>query len=207
MYSNVIKRNEVHHIEYLGGFFMRIPVLALLAVLAWRVPRIHDDAIALRAHDLDGAVSAAASLCLIAGCIYLLAVIIASWRAQHGKRWAVLVQRCAPAALRIGIVTVMAAGIAQPAGAMDGPHDLHGLEFPDRPVSPRPHTGEQESAQHTVRGGESLWSIAAGSLPADATNSAVARSWRAWWQTNRKVIGADPDVIHPGQVLQAPDHQ
>src|SRR5699024_3166101 len=113
--------------------------------------------------------------------------------------------RCAPAVLRIGIVTIMATGIAQPAGAMDGPHDLHGLEYPDRPMSPRPSADEH--VQHTVRAGESLWSIAADDLPVGATNRAIDRSWRAWWRANRKVIGADPHVIRPGQVLHAPDSQ
>src|SRR5699024_9843882 len=134
MYSNVTKRNQTHHIECNGGFFMRITDFVLLAVLAWRIPRIRDDAVAVRAHDLDGAVGAAASLCLIAGCAYLLAVIVASWRAVHSKRWAVIVRRCAPAVLRLSIATVLAAGGADPAGAVGGPSDLPGLESADRPV-------------------------------------------------------------------------
>ncbi|OMQ14114.1 hypothetical protein A7K94_0218960 [Modestobacter sp. VKM Ac-2676] len=40
----------------------------------------------------------------------------------------------------------------------------------------------------------------AGRRPPAATAAAVAD----WWQTNADVIGPDPDLLLPGQVLQAP---
>ncbi len=55
-----------------------------------------------------------------------------------------------------------------------------------------------------VRPGDSLWSIAAAQLPPDADAAAITSAWHRWWRLNEAVIGADPDVILPGQVLRAP---
>lgn len=60
------------------------------------------------------------------------------------------------------------------------------------------------SATVTVRPGDSLWSIAATHLPPGSDDAAIAAAWPRWYAQNRAVIGADPDVIHPGQVLTAP---
>lgn len=59
----------------------------------------------------------------------------------------------------------------------------------------------------TVRPGDSLWSIAARHLGPGAGNAQVDAAWRAWYAANRAVIGADPDLILPGQVLQFPDSE
>jgi nucleoid-associated protein YgaU len=56
----------------------------------------------------------------------------------------------------------------------------------------------------TVRPRDSLWQIAARSLGARASDAAVAAAWPRWWATNRDVIGADPDLIHPGEQLTPP---
>ncbi|NMR20807.1 LysM peptidoglycan-binding domain-containing protein [Cellulomonas fimi] len=58
----------------------------------------------------------------------------------------------------------------------------------------------------TVQPGDSLWSIAARHLPPDATDAQVAATWPQWYETNRQLIGADPDVIRPGAVLSPPAH-
>lgn len=57
---------------------------------------------------------------------------------------------------------------------------------------------------HVVRPGDSLWEIAAAHLGDRATPAEIAAEWPRWYQTNRAVIGADPDLIHPGQALLAP---
>ncbi len=67
------------------------------------------------------------------------------------------------------------------------------------PVSPASPDGEV-----VVLRGDSLWSIAAAHLPASATDADINTAWRAWYAANQTVIGADPDVILPGQRLVPP---
>lgn len=57
----------------------------------------------------------------------------------------------------------------------------------------------------TVQPGDSLWRIAAHSLGPDASDADIDNAWRAWYFSNRAVIGDDPDSILPGQPLVAPD--
>jgi hypothetical protein len=52
--------------------------------------------------------------------------------------------------------------------------------------------------------GDSLWSIAAAHLPDGASTSQIDASWRAWYAVNRDLIGADPNLILPGQRLVPP---
>jgi nucleoid-associated protein YgaU len=56
----------------------------------------------------------------------------------------------------------------------------------------------------TVQPGDTLWSLAARHLSADASDEQVAQAWPAWWAANRAVVGADPDLLHPGDRLSAP---
>ena len=55
-----------------------------------------------------------------------------------------------------------------------------------------------------VQAGDSLWSIAARELGPDASAEAIAARWPEWYAANRQVIGSDPDLILPGQVLRIP---
>jgi LysM repeat protein len=65
--------------------------------------------------------------------------------------------------------------------------------------------GPTAAATVTVRAGDTLWAIAASHLPPGSDDAAVAAAWPRWYEANRDVVGPDPDVIHPGQVLAAPD--
>lgn len=65
--------------------------------------------------------------------------------------------------------------------------------------------GPRTTVTVTVRPGDSLWSIAARHLAPGASDAQVDAAWRAWYAANRPVIGADPDLILPGQLLHAPD--
>ena len=56
-----------------------------------------------------------------------------------------------------------------------------------------------------MRRGDSLWSIAARHLGPDASDAEIARAWPAWFEANRDVVGDDPDLLRPGQVLRAPE--
>lgn len=60
---------------------------------------------------------------------------------------------------------------------------------------------EHTRTQHVVEPGDSLWAIAAAHHPADAD---LDQEWRGIWEHNRAVIGADPGLILPGQVLDLP---
>ena len=56
----------------------------------------------------------------------------------------------------------------------------------------------------TVRPGDSLWLIAAHRLGPQATANQIETAWQHWYAANASSIGADPALIHPGNVLQAP---
>ncbi len=74
---------------------------------------------------------------------------------------------------------------------------------PDWPTAATP----QVTGEHLVLPGDCLWRIAEDRLSADGadpTNAEVATAVHRWWSANESVIGADPDLIHPGQVLRPP---
>lgn len=56
-----------------------------------------------------------------------------------------------------------------------------------------------------VRPGDSLWSIVARHLGPDADAQDVADTWPKWFEANRGVIGEDPNVLRPGQLLVPPN--
>ncbi|MFJ6026117.1 LysM peptidoglycan-binding domain-containing protein [Pseudarthrobacter sp. NPDC092424] len=56
----------------------------------------------------------------------------------------------------------------------------------------------------TVLAGDTLWDIAKKDLGPGASDVEVALHWPRWYQANRNLIGLSPDVLLPGQVLQAP---
>lgn len=110
------------------------------------------------------------------------------------------------------------AGVSAPAVARDST-SLNGLPLPDRAVgvgtvsdpSPREATdagGVQLSAAGPsllrVRAGDSLWSLAASQLGPDASLADIDAQWRRLYARNRPLVGADPDLIRPGQRLVAP---
>jgi resuscitation-promoting factor RpfA len=55
-----------------------------------------------------------------------------------------------------------------------------------------------------VRRGDTLWHIAGRHLGPEADAAAIAMEWPRWWHANRDVIGPDPDLILPGQLLRPP---
>ncbi|TFV54039.1 hypothetical protein E4P41_20025 [Geodermatophilus sp. DF01-2] len=83
---------------------------------------------------------------------------------------------------------------------------------PDRPTfatpAPVPDWPAPAPGHHVVLRGDCLWDIAAGDLArrtgTPPTDGEVASAVSAWWQTNADVIGPDPDLLLPGQVLRPP---
>jgi len=125
---------------------------------------------------------------------FLIVTLLASWRPT--ARWAVrMTPRVLRAALFTGVSGVVALGPMRATA-----DDLDGLPLPDRPVTStiRDQTG------YVVKPGQSLWSIAAAASGNGATVADIAEATTRWYQTNRARIGADPDLILPGQVLMPP---
>lgn len=74
-------------------------------------------------------------------------------------------------------------------------------DWPDAPALPAP-------GEHVVVRGDCLWDIAAAELSArlgrSPTGAEVAVATHAWWVANAGVVGPDPDLLLPGQVLHPP---
>ncbi|MDD9207666.1 LysM domain-containing protein, partial [Georgenia sp. 10Sc9-8] len=83
----------------------------------------------------------------------------------------------------------------------------------DRPSGDK--AGRQDAADgadrpdchYRVVPGDTLWSIAAAHLPPGASDAEVAAEWPRWYAANTDVLGDDPHLIHPGQLLAAPEGQ
>jgi len=96
---------------------------------------------------------------------------------------------------------------APPASPDPGP-DPPATPVPDSPTAPAPSQQEPTSqpGSYLVQPGDCLWDIAERGLahagqPIDSGSIAAAVS--AWWRANSDQI-QDPDLIYPGQLLQAP---
>ena len=80
---------------------------------------------------------------------------------------------------------------------------------PSRPT--RTSTATSGTDPEVVVGhGDTLWGLARDSLPDDAEPAEIDRRWREIYRANRDAVGADPDLIRPGQRLLLPseaDHR
>lgn len=83
-------------------------------------------------------------------------------------------------------------------GCLPGPDDGRGR--------PRAFRGRTPAGAPTVivGPGDCLWRLAEASLPRDATDAQISRRWHRIYALNRAAIGADPDLIQPGQRLRLP---
>lgn len=61
-----------------------------------------------------------------------------------------------------------------------------------------------DTVEVVVAPGDSIWSIVAAQLGPLATAADIAEAWPAWYDTNRAVIGHDPCLLIPGQILVPP---
>lgn len=132
-------------------------------------------------------------------------------------------RRAAALALGVGLVTAPALTgcTAPPPGpAVVLAADARTTSVPDWPAPPAPASGSPAPGaavpdwpapapgDHVVLRGECLWSIAEADLRArtglDPRPADVAAAVQRWWTTNADVIGDDPDLLLPGQVLRPP---
>lgn len=165
---------------------------------------------------VDGLVVAGAACALVVVTATLIVLItlnvVGAAMARRSASIDNLAARVSPVWLRrcvLGVcgLALTAPGVAAAAGAHDvtaedprrpaGAVHVAGLALPDLPSAPAVRT-------LTVRPGDTLWSIARRGLQADATDRAIAAEVTALYAANRQIIGADPDLIFPGQQLTAP---
>lgn len=157
--------------------------------------------------DFDALLTHGATAALaLAGCWALVVVVAVAVEARSAGRVQLAERAGCPRAVRLwllGMFVAVLAGVA-PAGASDagsGPAGtgpslgaaLDGLPLPDR--------ADGASGHVVVEPGDSLWRIARGLLPADASDSAVADTAAHLYAGNRRTIGPDPDLLRPGQRL------
>lgn len=197
----------------------RLALVVALVVVAWGAPRCAGRVADLEATAFPVVLAAALELALLAVATWLLVVTGLGGLGGHGVRVARrLTPRLARALLFAGVAGVLATG---PATAQDSPVDpaeLDGLSLPDRPSSmvppvepgsapvpsTAPTTPRGDDATVEVRPGDSLWSIATTHAPTSTPTHDLGAATRRWFDTNRDVIGDDPDLIHPGQRLTVP---
>jgi nucleoid-associated protein YgaU len=71
-----------------------------------------------------------------------------------------------------------------------------------------PHAGTAlvpSRATVRVRPGDCLWLLAARRLGPRASEAEVAAYWPRWYAANSRVIGADPGLVRPGELLRVPE--
>lgn len=145
----------------------------------------------------------------------LVAAAAGASRAPGVPAWA---RRAVLAACGLALAGVVAPGVASASYPTPTPADpvagaLAGLQLPDRTTGPAHDAAGLDAAwladraagpPLTVRPGDSLWRLAADLLPAGATATEVAALSDRLYALNRAVIGDDPDLITPGQLLRTP---
>ena len=170
---------------------------ALCGLLCWLLP-----VLTAPAADLDGALTRGASgvALLAAAWLWLgtLRLVLAAHggRGEHARPGTGL-----PAPLRR--LVLAACGVALTGSLAASAHGATGLPQHDGrslPVPDRAATADQV----VVLPGDSLWSIAADTLPAGASDARVAERWPRIYALNRAAIGPDPDLIQPAQRLALP---
>ena len=85
------------------------------------------------------------------------------------------------------------------------PTNAQASASPGQPHHARPGVAPTAgSGEVLVKPGDCLWLIAAQRLGPDASPAEIAAAWPRWYATNERVIGADPSLVQPGELLQVP---
>ena len=158
---------------------------------------IGDQVAALHGDDFPAAVLALVALAtLLLTAWALLVASLASVPALRG-----LAVALTPRMLR-GVAFAGVAGVLAVPAAQAEDRGVDGLRLPDRP---HVAASKPQRIEHVVvRPGDTLWAIARADLASRTDVASTAREVRRWHHANRDVIGPDPDLIHPGQRLDAP---
>jgi hypothetical protein len=159
------------------------------------------------------------------GVLGLLLTAAGSLPGALGAAGRLLSRALLPACLRRGAALVLGVGIGLGGPLLTGaaaatPASVAATTgipaIPDWPVAPEPgappavpdRPAPHPAGAHVVVRGDCLWTIAARRLEADAgrppSDGEIATAVQAWWHANAGLIGPDPDLLLPGQVLQAP---
>ncbi|MFP3714419.1 LysM peptidoglycan-binding domain-containing protein [Puerhibacterium sp. TATVAM-FAB25] len=98
---------------------------------------------------------------------------------------------------------------AEPPGAEQPGPEQPGAEQPGAATASEvrresAHPGPAPDGSVVVHRGDTLWGIAARWLGGSPTDAEVLAATVRWHETNREVVGDDPDLVLPGQVLRPP---
>lgn len=126
----------------------------------------------------------------------------------------VLVGRTRPSTATVPPPIVRLTDSAQ-AGDADGEPSVAVPVLPEEPAragsGPAVHPASSDSRHDTyiVRVGDSLWRIAERTLLArnegSVASADIGRFWPSIYEANRVLIGDDPNLIFPGQMLEIPE--
>lgn len=164
--------------------------------------------------DLAIAVQLIASVWVLVSCALVVLARRQSWAQQ-------IVAVAVPRALHGLLIVSVSTGFSVAAAHADSNHadsgrslegGLSGLTLPDRPLGSTPAATRPSQVAfpdpvritHTVQRGDTLWAIAAQSIPPDASRAQIAQSCARWYHSNRATIGSNPDLILPGMRLLSP---
>ncbi len=78
---------------------------------------------------------------------------------------------------------------------------------PAPPITTGSVPGSSPSTQlevHSVKAGETLWSIASSRVLPGSDNVGISMAWVELWSINEDIIGPNPNLIFPGTVLRLP---
>ncbi len=156
---------------------------------------------------MDVSTTFALSVSLALAILLSIDLLVAAVRSRH------LLMRRLDHPLRVVAGSTLCAailfGAVRPATAVTPPPSVRLVDIAPNPVAPdAPSIGIESETTHVVEPGDSLWRVARlvlerRGLPAAGHD--VATYWPVLYEANREVIGADPNLIHPGQVLVLPE--
>lgn len=150
------------------------------------------------------------------GCWAALIALAALVEAGSGGRLRAMAWVGCPPALRRTLLTVIgvalvvdptsasASVVASAVTPRAGARSPHPTEEELLPVPERPLGPAGDARRIVVRPGDNLWSLAAARLPPTARAAEVCAQVERLYRRNRDLIGADPDLIRPGQHLVVP---